>query len=45
MELGTALNLSEMQRYLNRVGDRWPLQVVMLGGARVDHPYFHVWPQ
>ena len=36
MELGAALNLGEMQRYLNRVGDRWPLQVVMLGGARVD---------
>ena len=36
MELATALNLGEMQRYLNRVGDRWPLQVVMLGGARVD---------
>jgi hypothetical protein len=25
-----------MQRYLSRVSDRWPLQVVMLGGARVD---------
>ena len=36
MELATALNLGEIQRYLNRVGDRWPLQVVMLGGARVD---------
>ncbi|HYZ81036.1 MAG TPA: hypothetical protein VE571_07195 [Solirubrobacteraceae bacterium] len=36
MEPATALNLGEMQRYLNRVGDRWPLQVVMLGGARVD---------
>ena len=36
VELATALNLGEMQRYLNRVGDRWPLQVVMLGGARVD---------
>ena len=36
MELGAALNLGEMQRYLNRVGDRWPLQVVMLGGARVE---------
>jgi len=36
LELATALNLGEMQRYLNRVGDRWPLQVVMLGGARVD---------
>lgn len=36
MELAAALNLGEVQRYLNRIGDRWPLQVVMLGGARVD---------
>jgi hypothetical protein len=36
VELATALNLRELQRYLSRVSDRWPLQVVMLGGARVD---------
>ena len=36
MQLTAALNLHELQRYLSRVGDRWPLQVVMLGGARVD---------
>ncbi|MGO9972524.1 MAG: hypothetical protein ACLPZR_12550 [Solirubrobacteraceae bacterium] len=36
MELKTALNLGELQRYLGRIGDRWPLQVVMIGGARVD---------
>ena len=36
MELATALNLQEMHRYLSRISDRWPLQVVMLGGARVD---------
>jgi uncharacterized protein len=36
MPVTAALNLGEIQRYLNRVGDRWPLQVVMLGGARVD---------
>lgn len=36
MELAAALNPAEMQRYLNRISDRWPLQVVMLGGARVD---------
>jgi hypothetical protein len=36
VELATALNLGELQRYLSRVSDRWPLQVVMLGGARVD---------
>jgi hypothetical protein len=31
-----ALNLGELQRYLSRVGDRWPIQIAMLGGARVD---------
>ena len=36
MQLTSALNLRELQRYLSRVGDRWPLQVVMLGGARVE---------
>jgi hypothetical protein len=36
VELATTLNLREMQRYLSRISDRWPLQVVMLGGARVD---------
>ncbi len=36
MQLAHALNLRELQRYLSRVGDRWPMQVVMLGGARVD---------
>jgi hypothetical protein len=36
MELSTALNPRELRRYLSRISDRWPLQVVMLGGARVD---------
>lgn len=36
IELSTALNHAELQRYLNRIGDRWPLQAVLLGGARVD---------
>jgi hypothetical protein len=36
VQLTSALNLRELQRYLNRIGDRWPLQMVMLGGARVD---------
>jgi hypothetical protein len=36
VQLSTALNLRELQRYLGRVGDRWPLAVVMVGGARVD---------
>ena len=30
------LNLSELQRYLSRTSDRWPLDVAILGGARVD---------
>jgi hypothetical protein len=36
VEAAPSLNLPELQRYLSRVSDRWPLQVVMLGGARVD---------
>jgi hypothetical protein len=36
VQLNTALNLRELQRYLGRVGDRWPLAVVIVGGARVD---------
>ena len=36
MELATALNLQEVHRYLSRISDRWPLQIVLLGGARVD---------
>ena len=27
--------MRELQRYLSRVGDRWPLQLAMLGGARL----------
>jgi hypothetical protein len=36
VEPAAALNLMELQRYLSRIGDRWPLAAVMLGGARVD---------
>jgi hypothetical protein len=36
VQLSMALNLPELQRYLGRVGDRWPLTVVMVGGARVE---------
>jgi hypothetical protein len=36
VQLSTGLNLRELQRYLGRIGDRWPLAVVMVGGARVD---------
>jgi hypothetical protein len=32
----TALNLEELRRYLDRIGDRWPLDGALLGGARVD---------
>lgn len=31
-----ALNEQELRRYLQRIGDRWPLQRAVLGGARVD---------
>jgi hypothetical protein len=30
------LNRRELQRYLARVGDRWPIERALLGGARVD---------
>lgn len=30
-----ALNEAELRRYLQRVGDRWPLSQAVLGGARV----------
>lgn len=29
------LNESELHRYLDRVGDRWPIERAILGGARV----------
>jgi hypothetical protein len=32
----TSLNRAELRRYLGRVGDRWPIDVALLGGARVD---------
>ena len=35
MELTTALNRRELQRYLDRVGDRWEIEVALLSGARV----------
>jgi hypothetical protein len=31
-----AVNRREVDRYVQRVGDRWPLQRAILGGARVD---------
>jgi hypothetical protein len=30
------VNRRELDRYVQRVGDRWPLQRAILGGARVD---------
>lgn len=30
------LNLSELRRYVERVGDRWPIEQALVGGARVD---------
>jgi hypothetical protein len=34
VEAGTALNRRELKRYLDRVSDRWPIDVALLGGAR-----------
>jgi len=31
----TELNRRELERYIQRVSDRWPLERAMLGGARV----------
>lgn len=35
MEVSTALNRAELRRYLERIGDRWPIDAAFLGGARV----------
>ena len=35
MEPGTALNRRELENYLNRISDRWPIETALLGGARV----------
>jgi hypothetical protein len=29
------VNRTELRRYLQRVGDRWPIDIALLGGARV----------
>src|SRR5256885_13383361 len=31
-----AIDQRELQRYLGRVADRWPLERALVGGARVD---------
>lgn len=35
MEAAADLNRRELRRYLDRVGDRWPIETALLGGARV----------
>jgi hypothetical protein len=35
LEAATELNRTELRRYLDRVGDRWPIETALLGGARV----------
>jgi hypothetical protein len=35
VEASTALNRRELQSYLTRIGDRWPIEIALLGGARV----------
>jgi uncharacterized protein len=34
-DLPAGLNRRELESYLDRIGDRWPVQVALLGGARV----------
>jgi hypothetical protein len=35
VEVTSAVNRRELARYLDRIGDRWPIEVALLGGARV----------
>lgn len=35
MEVSTGVNRRELERYLSRIGDRWPIELARLGGARV----------
>ena len=35
MDTAAELNRGELRRYLDRVGDRWPIERAILGGARV----------
>ncbi len=32
---GATINHAELRRYLQRVGDRWPIERALLGGARL----------
>jgi hypothetical protein len=35
VEREDGLNLRELRRYIDRIGDRWPVDEALLGGARV----------
>ena len=35
MKSAAQLNRTELRRYLDRLGDRWPIEQAILGGARV----------
>jgi hypothetical protein len=35
LEAAIELNRPELRRYLDRIGDRWPIEAALLGGARV----------
>jgi uncharacterized protein len=35
VQLTEPINRRELERYVRRIGDRWPLEVARLGGARV----------
>jgi hypothetical protein len=35
MPVPTVINRRELHGYLNRIGDRWPVDAALLGGARV----------
>ena len=36
MIVAERVNRRELDRYVQRIGDRWPLQRALVGGARVD---------
>jgi hypothetical protein len=35
VDVASAINRRELDRYMNRIGDRWPIETAVLGGARV----------
>ena len=38
---GSELNHRELERYVRRIADRWPVQRALLGGARVATSVAH----